>query len=98
MPADTSDPDFEPEWLWNTRITAEAARVAMMDGRTTPQRVEIYHRLISAACEERQRRKNPQHGGSNVEATTPIPSDVLYDDIAAWDNILISGFESATSD
>jgi hypothetical protein len=95
MPADISDPDFEPEWLWNTRVTAEAARAAMINGRTRLQRVEIYQRLISEACEARQRRKNPQHIDSNVEASPPRPGDFLYDDIAAEANIPISGFESA---
>src|SRR5215472_479072 len=59
MPADIRDPDFEPEWLWGTRVTAEAARAARVESRTSQERFKIYERLILAACEARKRRDVP---------------------------------------
>jgi len=59
MPADARDPDFEPEWLWGTRVTAEAARAARAKSRTSQERFEIYELLILAACEARKRRDVP---------------------------------------
>ena len=95
MPADISDPAFEPEWLWGTRVTAEAARAAMVTGRTPQERFEIYERLIVAACEERQRRKSPEHSGSTAEPTASIQRSLLYNYIESEDSIIISGFEAA---
>jgi hypothetical protein len=42
MPADIPDPDFEPEWLWATRVTAQAAGAATVKGRTSQERFELY--------------------------------------------------------
>ena len=94
MPADIPDPDFEPEWLWGTRVTAEAARVASVKGRTPQERFQIYERLILAACKERQRCESPEHSGSIAEATASTPYNLLYNQIEG-DNIIISGFEAA---
>jgi len=93
MPTDTPDPDFEAEWLWGTRVTAEAARAAMVRGRTSQERFEIYERLIWAAYEARKGGQSPERGGSNSEATAPIPGNLVDDYMDAEDNI-ISGFES----
>jgi len=93
MPVDVSDPDFEPKWLWATRVTAEAARAAMVKGRTPQERFEIYEQLILAACEERQRRKNPEPSTSIAEATAS--ADLLYNYIEVEDSIIISGFDEA---
>jgi hypothetical protein len=68
MPADIPDPDFEPEWLWSTRVTAEAARAARVESRTSQERFEIYERLIQAAFEARKRRDVP-NPVANTEAT-----------------------------
>jgi hypothetical protein len=95
MPDDIPDPDFEPEWLWGTRVTAEAARVASVNGRTPQERFQMYERLILAACEERQRRESPEHRGSIAEATASICGNVLYNYIEVEDSIIISGFEAA---
>jgi hypothetical protein len=94
MPAEISDPDFEPEWLWGTRVTAEAARAAMVTGRSPQERFEIYERLIVAACEERLRRKSPEHSGSIAEATASVQRNLLYNYIETEDSIIISGFET----
>ena len=45
---------FEPRFLWSTRICAEAAKVALRDGKTLKERVEIYEREIAAAVAARQ--------------------------------------------
>ena len=94
MPADTPDPDFEPEWLWGTRVTAEAAHAASVKGRTPQERFEIYECLILAAHEARQRRENPEHSGSIAEATAYIPGNLLYNYVEFEDSIIISGFET----
>ena len=94
MPADIPDPDFEPEWLWGTRVTAEAARVASVKGRTPQERFQIYERLILAACEEGQRHKSPDHGGSIAEAPASIPGNFLHNYVELEDSIIISGFET----
>jgi hypothetical protein len=94
MPIDTPDPDFEPEWLWSTRVTAEAARAAMVTGRTSRERFEIYERLIWAAYEARNGGQSPERGGSITEATASIPGNLLQNYIEVEDNIVISGFES----
>jgi hypothetical protein len=93
MPIDALDRDFEPKWLWATRVTAEAARAAMVQGRTPRERFEIYERLISAACEERQRRKSPELSTSIAEATASVPADLLYNYIEVDDSISISAFD-----
>jgi hypothetical protein len=93
MPADIPDPDFEPEWLWGTRVTAEAARVASVKGRTPQERFQMYERLISAACEERQRRKSPDHRRSIAEAPATIPNHLRCNYVEVEDSIIISGFE-----
>jgi hypothetical protein len=93
MPIDDPDPDFEPKWLWATRVTAEAARAAMVQGRTPQERFEIYQRLILAACEARQRRKSPQPSTSIAEATASLPAGQLYNYIEVGDSITISAFD-----
>ena len=45
---------FEPRFLWSTRICAEAAKVALRDGKTLKQRVDIYEREIAAAVATRE--------------------------------------------
>jgi hypothetical protein len=95
MPVDVPDPTFEPKWLWATRVTAEAARAAMVHGRTSQERYEIYERLILAACEERQRRKSPKPSTSIGEATAAIQGNLLYNYIEVEDSINISAFEEA---
>lgn len=95
MPVEALDRDFEPKWLWATRVTAEAARAAMVQGRTPQERFEIYERLILAACEERQRRKNSKLSTSIAEATASHPADLLYNYIEVEDSINISGFDEA---
>jgi hypothetical protein len=87
------DPDFESEWLWGTRITAEAARAASVRGRNPRERFEIYERLILEAYEERQRRESPKHGGLIAEVTASTPSNSLYNFIEAEESIILSGFE-----
>ena len=37
---------FEPRFVWSTRVCAEAAKVALRDGKTLKERVEIYERSI----------------------------------------------------
>jgi hypothetical protein len=93
-PWEVLDPDFEPEWLWATRVTAEAARAAMAKGRTAQERFAIYEQLIVAACEQRGHRKRPEHRGAIAEATT-ISGNLLYDYIEVETNISISAFEGA---
>lgn len=93
MPADIPDSDFEPEWLWRTRVTAEAARVASVKGRTPQERFQMYERLILAACEERQRRERPERRASIAAATASISGNLLYNHIEVEDGIIISGFE-----
>jgi hypothetical protein len=95
MPVDVPDPAFDPKWLWATRVTAEAARAAMVQGRTPQERFEIYERLILAACEERQRRKNSKPSTSIAEATASHPADLLYNYIEVEDSINISGFDES---
>jgi hypothetical protein len=86
---------IDPKWLWATRVTAEAARAAMVQGRTPQERFEIYERLILAACEERQRRENPKPSTSIAEATASLPADLLYNYVEAEDSIIISAFDEA---
>jgi hypothetical protein len=93
MPADVANPDFEPEWLWATRVTAEAARAAMVKGHTRQERFEIYERLILVACQERQRCKSSAHSGSIVEATVSTPGNLSYNYVEGDDSVIISGFE-----
>jgi hypothetical protein len=93
MPVDVPDPAFDPKWLWATRVTAEAARAAMVQGRTRQERFEIYERLILAAWEERQRRKNPKPGASIAKATASVPADLLYNYLGVDDSISISEFD-----
>ena len=93
MPLDVPDPAFDPKWLWATQVTAEAARAAMVQGRTPQERFETYERLILAACEERQRRKNPEPGTSIAEATASLPADLLYNYVEVEDSIVISAFD-----
>jgi hypothetical protein len=45
---------FEPRFVWSTRICAEAATVALRDGKTLKERVEIYEREIAAAVAARE--------------------------------------------
>ena len=45
---------FEPRFVWSTRICAEAAEVALRDGKTLKERVEIYEREITAAVAARE--------------------------------------------
>ena len=92
MTFDASAPDFEPKWLWATRVTAEAARAAMVQGRTQQERFEIYERLILAACEERQHRTRPEPSGPTAEATASLPGGLLYNYIEVEDSIIISTF------
>ena len=94
MPTDIPVRDFEPEWLWRTRVTAEAARVAMVKGRTAQERCEIYERLILAAFKERQHRKSPEHGGSIAEATASVSGNLLYNHLEVEEGIIMSGFEA----
>jgi hypothetical protein len=98
MPADIPDPDFEPEWLWGTRVTAEAARAARAKGRTSQERFQIYERLIFAACAARKRRESPEHSCSITGATASIPGNMMHNYIEVEDNIMISGFETADTD
>jgi hypothetical protein len=95
MPADIPDSDFEPEWLWGTRVTAEAARAAMVRGRTSQERFAIYERLIRVACEARKGYQSPERSDSITEATASIPGNLLNNYIEDEDNIIISGFETA---
>ena len=97
MPADTPDPDFEPEWLWATRVTAEAAGAATAKGRTSQERFELYERLILAACEARKRPESPEHSGSISEAAASIPGYLAHNNLEVEDDIIISGFETAES-
>ena len=92
MAANIPDPDFEPAWLWGTRVTAEAARVAMREGRTRQERFEIFERLISAACEKRQRHRDPGQGGAIAAKAASIPSGVFNNNIGAG-AVILSGFE-----
>ena len=91
-PSGAFDLDFEPEWLWATRVTAEAAHAAMAKGRTPQERFEIYERLILAACEERGGRKSREHRGAVAEAAM-IPGNLLYDHTEVESGISISAFE-----
>jgi hypothetical protein len=93
VPANIPDPDIEPQWLWATRVTAEAARVAMVEGRTPRERFETYERLILVACEERQRRKNPQSVDPAAKAPTSISGSSFYNYVQFSDTITLSGFE-----
>jgi hypothetical protein len=95
MSADIPDPDFEPEWLWGTRVTAEAARVATEKGRTPQERFHVYEQLILSACEERQRRESPEPNGLISEPTASTRHNLLYNCIKIEDSIIISGFEAA---
>jgi hypothetical protein len=97
MPINAPDPDFDPKWLWATRVTAEAARAAMVKGRTPQERFEIYERLILAACEGRQRRKNPQPSTSTGETTGSLPAGLLYNYVDVVDSIIISAFDESES-
>ena len=45
---------FEPRFVWSTRICAEAAKVALRDGKTLKERVEIYEREIATAVTARE--------------------------------------------
>jgi len=45
---------FEPSFIWSTRVCAEAARVALRDGKTLKERVEIYEREVAAALASRE--------------------------------------------
>jgi hypothetical protein len=45
---------FEPRFVWSTRVCAEAAKVALRDGKTLKERVEIYEREIAAAVAARE--------------------------------------------
>src|SRR5215472_13218581 len=45
---------FEPSFIWSTRVCAEAARVALRDGKTLKERVEIYEREVAAALAARE--------------------------------------------
>ena len=92
MAASAPDPDFEPEWLWGTRVTAEAARAAMLEGRTRQERFEIYERVILAACEERRRHKDPGQGGAIAERAASIP-DGFFDNTIGAGAATLSGFE-----
>jgi hypothetical protein len=94
MHVDMPDPDFEPEWLWATRVTAQAAGAATVKGRTSQERFELYERLILAACEARKRRESPEPSGSKTEATASIPGYLAHNNIDVEDNIIISGFET----
>jgi hypothetical protein len=94
MPAEIPDPDFEPEWLWGTRITAEAAHVSGVKGRTPRERFEIYERLISAAYKERQRRESPEHGGLIADAAASIRDNLLFNITETEESIILSGFEA----
>jgi hypothetical protein len=92
MCADIPDPDFEPQWLWATRVTAEAARAAMVKGRTPREHFEIYEQLILALCNERQREKTPEHSTTIAEATAPIPGNPVYNYLEVEERIMISSF------
>jgi hypothetical protein len=92
MTASVPDRDFEPEWLWGTRVTAEAARTAMLEGRTRQERFEIYERLISAACAERRRHKDPEQDRAIAERAASIPDGFFGNDIGAG-AVTLSGFE-----
>lgn len=94
MPADITDPDFEPEWLWGTRITAEAAHVASVEGRSPRERFEIYERLILTAYEKRQRRESPEDSGLIADASASTPGNLLSNFTEAEESIIISGFEA----
>jgi hypothetical protein len=95
MAATVPDADFEPEWLWATRITAQAARAAMGEGRTPQERFAIYERLILAGCEERHRRTSPERGGAIAEAAASILGNPLYNDIEVDTGVDMSAFEQA---
>ena len=95
MPSDIPNPGSEPNWVWATRVTAQAARAAMAKGRTPQERFEIYHRLVLAACEEPQRRQSPEHSGSISEATALALDNLSYDYIDVEAIINISGFEES---
>jgi len=45
---------LERRFIWSARICAEAAKVALRDGKTLKERVEIYEREIAAAVAARQ--------------------------------------------
>ena len=45
---------FEPSFIWSTRVCAKAARVALRDGKTLKERVEIYEREVAAALAARE--------------------------------------------
>ena len=45
---------LERRFIWSARICAEAAKVALRDGKTLKQRVDIYEREIAAAVAARQ--------------------------------------------
>jgi hypothetical protein len=45
---------FEPRFVWSTRICAEAAKVALREGKTLKERAEIYEREIAAAVAARE--------------------------------------------
>ena len=94
MTLDVSDPDFEPKWRWATRVTAESARAAMVQGQTSQERFEIYERLILAACEKRQC-GHPEPSTSIAEATASIQRDLLHNFIEIDESIIISAFDEA---
>jgi hypothetical protein len=66
----------------------------MENGRTPQERSKIFEQLILAACEERERRKSSEHGGSITEENPPIDG-LLYDYNEVERGISISAFEEA---
>jgi tetratricopeptide (TPR) repeat protein len=54
MSADWHASDREPQWVWNTRVTDEAARAALAKGQTPQERFELFEQIIAAACQERK--------------------------------------------
>ena len=46
--------DREPDWVWNTRVTAEAARAALLSSQIPQERFQLFEKLTVAACQGRK--------------------------------------------
>ena len=93
MPDNIDKSDIEPDWQWRTRVTNEAASVALAKGRTPQERFEIFDQLVMAACQERERLSKDGATGSGTGKTPkPISSRQLYDYVESPDREL-SGFD-----
>src|SRR5258708_5261625 len=92
MSADFHDSDFEPEWVWNTRVTAEAARAAFANGQPSQERFELFEQLILTAGKKRTRTKSTDVGEFTSAIDTCRSGKTRGNDAGPTGNNL-SGFE-----